>query len=194
MAPSKGHNELPNRGKKDTTIGLMSLMSTLATNQNPTHEENMSQRATLKNIAPEQKGCATLLGDPANKCPSWPVPFFCLKTQENIPLSRPQVIQQITQTSKMYVNRLSIQTELKIRKSILAIKQSPAATAQVSATTQPACVRPPPRRCQPVATHPPILPIPASHPFIQLLPAHLHQLATPSTLPGEITKFGNQKK
>ncbi|KAJ9051385.1 hypothetical protein DSO57_1005093 [Entomophthora muscae] len=63
MAPSKRFNELPDGGKEASTIDLMILMSTLGANQNTTPEENADQKAATKNIAPEQKGCTTLLKD-----------------------------------------------------------------------------------------------------------------------------------
>ncbi|KAJ9068139.1 hypothetical protein DSO57_1031672 [Entomophthora muscae] len=53
--------------KEAPTIGLMSLMSTLVTNQNTAPEESMGQSDALENITPEQKGCATLPEDPVNE-------------------------------------------------------------------------------------------------------------------------------
>ncbi|KAJ9068046.1 hypothetical protein DSO57_1032686 [Entomophthora muscae] len=69
-APDEKHNKLSNEGKVIPTTGLMSLKSILVANQDPTPEENMDLKAAPKNIAQEQKDCATLLKDASNKHPS----------------------------------------------------------------------------------------------------------------------------
>ncbi|KAJ9086829.1 hypothetical protein DSO57_1039511 [Entomophthora muscae] len=58
------------QGKEAPIIGLMSLMSILVANQNPSPEESMGHRAASKNIVTEEKGYIILLEDPANKLPS----------------------------------------------------------------------------------------------------------------------------
>ncbi|KAJ9073696.1 hypothetical protein DSO57_1013514 [Entomophthora muscae] len=91
--------------------------------------------------------------------------------------------------------------------NVLITKQAPTATTQVSATTahMPAATVKEFAITHPVSlctlchrkgvryqiTH---LPIPTSHPVSQLPPTHLHQLASPPPLPGEIVKLGNQKR
>ncbi|KAJ9074838.1 hypothetical protein DSO57_1002267 [Entomophthora muscae] len=72
-APGEKHNKLSNGGKEIPTTGLMSLKSILVANQDPTPEENVDLKAAPKNIAQEQKGCATLLKDASNKHPSYAI-------------------------------------------------------------------------------------------------------------------------
>ncbi|KAJ9069719.1 hypothetical protein DSO57_1015793 [Entomophthora muscae] len=79
MVPRKRHNKLSNEDKEAPAIGLMSLMSTTVTNQNPAPKRIMGQRAAPNNTALEQKGCATLLEVLANKHSFCAVPFCCPK-------------------------------------------------------------------------------------------------------------------
>ncbi|KAJ9059550.1 hypothetical protein DSO57_1001093, partial [Entomophthora muscae] len=132
--------------------------------------------------------------------------------QKNIPLSRPQVIQQKPQISKIYdTNTLSIQTELNMSENILITKRAPTATTQVFTTTAqrptatcPAsqtashpmrAYPPPPCRCLSLLRRrslPPFQPV-SQLASCLLPPAHLHQLVSSPPLPGEIAKLGNQK-
>ncbi|KAJ9075305.1 hypothetical protein DSO57_1037352 [Entomophthora muscae] len=69
-----------------TTIDLMGLIFIIVANQNPAPEENLDQRAAPKNIAPEQKGCTTLLKDPANECPSCASVILLPQNLSNLPV------------------------------------------------------------------------------------------------------------
>ncbi|KAJ9086279.1 hypothetical protein DSO57_1005843 [Entomophthora muscae] len=78
-APSEGHNKLPSGGKESTSIGLVSLMSTIVTNQNPTPEENLGHRVAPRIFLLNRRVPLPFSNiQPMNTLPV-PVPFCCPK-------------------------------------------------------------------------------------------------------------------